>query len=252
MLCHALRARHPSVFASSRWTICRSAWSASTSPYRTAGIATANRSDRLPSRRASVNWVALAGRSSRGDPANEGRCLQETSSTTLGRPTRGRSRDWRTSSRATATGASSPVALRHGSDAQVRLQLTADRLESKHAGSPVRVGKRGCGFPADSRRLRPLSELTSTRCVAPDRRRTCSANSTSVRMSSRLRSLHGPASTPAWSSSGSHQGGRRIPVVIMTLGGRAPFQLAFVVHDLEAAAQRSRAVPGTREEAECE
>ena len=40
------------------------------------------------------------------------------------------------------------------------------------------------------------------------------------------------------SSSGCHQGERRIPVVIRTLGGLAPFELAFVVQDLETAAQR--------------
>jgi hypothetical protein len=37
---------------------------------------------------------------------------------------------------------------------------------------------------------------------------------------------------------------RRIPVVIRTLAGLAPVQLAFVVHDLETAVQRFRAVFG--------
>ena len=47
-------------------------------PCRSAGVATANRSDRVSSRRASANSVPLARRSSHSDSANEGPVLQGT------------------------------------------------------------------------------------------------------------------------------------------------------------------------------
>ena len=52
--------------------------------------------------------------------------------------------------------------LRYGSDSQVRLQVAADRLESKHNGTAVRVAKRGCGLAgdgADGRRHDAVSQL---------------------------------------------------------------------------------------------
>jgi hypothetical protein len=54
--------------------------------------------------------------------------------------------------------------LRHGSDSQVRLQVAADRLESKHNGTPVRVAKRGCGLAGDGgdgRRHGRVSQLAN-------------------------------------------------------------------------------------------
>jgi hypothetical protein len=52
--------------------------------------------------------------------------------------------------------------LHHGSDSQVRLQVAADRLESKHNGTAVRVAKRGgelAGDGGDGRGHGAVSQL---------------------------------------------------------------------------------------------
>ena len=67
--------------------------------------------------------------------------------------------------------------IRHGSDSQVRLQVAADRLESKHNGTAVRVAKRGCGLAGDGGdggRHGAVSQLAKGRCGRPSAPETCS------------------------------------------------------------------------------
>lgn len=115
---------------------------ASISSCCSAGIATANRSACLPRRRASANSVALAGRSSYGDPANEGPLLQGTICTTLGKPPRRQSRDWWKSSNWAEIRGPDPASARsrererRGACWSARLRRSASTFETRHLAPP--------------------------------------------------------------------------------------------------------------------
>jgi hypothetical protein len=146
---------------------------------------------------------------------------------TTARSSRGRSTSpvLRDSSRASATRASRPVAPTPRERQPGPLASPADRLESKHNGTPVREAKRGCGLAGDGgdgRRHGAVSQLATSRARAVVEARPAFVVAHDTRRRAGLTTARGGERTFSWARTGE--------VRAEELAGAGQGSVAFVEH----------------------